>query len=235
MIETVFISGANRGLGLALTKHFLRAGFQVFAGIRSTSSGIETLLVEFPKTLTVISLDVAEMASIQQAAADVAAKTSALGVLINNAAIYPAAANATLENLDLSDGHLEKIMTVNAFGPLRLTQQLLPLLEAGARKTVINISSEAGSIADCWRAGEYAYCMSKTALNMQTRLLHNALQPKGFKVLALHPGWMQTDMGGPNAPTPAEQSAEGIFQRVMEDKTPNENIYLDYQGNVLRW
>jgi len=165
----------------------------------------------------------------------VAKKTSELGVLINNAAIYPAAGNAALENLDLGDGHLEKIMGVNAFGPLRMTQQFLPLLEADTRKVVINISSEAGSIADCWRAGEYAYCMSKTALNMQTRLLHNALQPKGFKVLALHPGWMQTDMGGPNAPTPAEQSADGIFKLAMEGQVKKDDIFLDYQGNVMRW
>ena len=82
---------------------------------------------------------------------------------------------------------------------------------------------------------EFAYCMSKSALNMQSKLLQNALGPQGFKVLAVHPGWIRTGMGGPQAAISADQSAEGIFQLATRAWSPDDPIYLDYQGKALRW
>ena len=87
-------------------------------------------------------------------------------------------------------------------------QQFLPLLEKSGLKLIINILSEAGSVADCRRENQFAYCMSKAALNMQSKILQNYLKPRGFKILAIHPGWIRTNMGGPQAPLPAEGAAE---------------------------
>jgi NAD(P)-dependent dehydrogenase (short-subunit alcohol dehydrogenase family) len=235
MTETIFITGADKGLGFALATRFLQAGWRVFAGAYRPPFGIPTLQEQFPKMLTVIPLDVSDMESVRAAAALVAQQVSALDALINNAGINLEGEGAALEKLDLTDQHLEKTMAVNAFGPLRVTQQFLPLLVQGKRKLLVNISSEAGSITDCGRTREFAYCMSKSALNMQSKLLQNHLGPQGFKVLAFHPGWMRTDMGGPQAFISADESAAGIFELASRDWSPDDPIYLDYQGKALRW
>lgn len=236
MTETVFITGAGKGLGFALAARFLQAGWRVFAGAYQQDSNLNPLQERFPEMLTVVPLDVSDMASIRVAVERVTQQTSALDVLINNAGINLESEDGlTLEALDLTNQDLERTMAVNAFGPLRTAQQSLPLLAQGKRKLIVNISSEAGSITDCGRGGEFAYCMSKSALNMQSKLLQNYLGPRGFKVLALHPGWMRTDMGGPQAYISADESAEAIFALATRAWSPDDAMYLDYLGKALRW
>ena len=235
MAETVFISGADKGLGYSLTVRFLREGFHVVAGAYTGSSNLLGLQRNFAKALTIVPLDLSNPASIREAARLVAEGTKDLDILINNAGIHPDQEGLPMENLDFDDGHLERTLAVNTFGPLRLTHALLPLLKKGRRKLIVDISSEAGSIADCWRRGEFGYCMSKAALNMQVKILHNALAPNGFRVLAVHPGWMQTDMGGPKAEVPPDRSAEGIFKLATQADPQADLIYLDYRANPLHW
>jgi NAD(P)-dependent dehydrogenase (short-subunit alcohol dehydrogenase family) len=235
MIETVFISGANRGVGLALAERFLNGGFRVFAGVRKPSKALATLTDQFPDTCTELPLDVTNMYAVEMAAHWVSQQTRSLDILINNAAVYLEDKKAALEKIDLGGDYLEKTMDTNVFGPLRVTQQFLPLLKKGRRKLLMNISSEAGSIADCQRDRELAYCMSKAALNMQTKILHNYLGPKGINVLAVHPGWVRTDMGGKDADISAQESAEGIFKLATRTWKADDAIYLDYQGNPMRW
>ena len=232
----VLITGADKGLGLALVSRFLRGGFQVFAGIYASSDNLQPLFQEHGSRLELVPLDVTDMVSILRAVSQITAQTSALDILINNAAIYlPQKPVKPLAELDLTDGHLEESLNVNAFGPLLVTQQFLPLLEKGSRKLLINISSEAGSIGNCWRTGEFAYCMSKAALNMQSRILQNYVEPQGFRVLAIHPGWMRTDMGGPDADIHPDESAEGIFGLATSPQGAQDPMYLDYQGKPLQW
>jgi NAD(P)-dependent dehydrogenase (short-subunit alcohol dehydrogenase family) len=233
--QTILITGADRGLGLSLAGKFLQAGFWVFAGKHAPETNLRGLAEQFPETLAIVSLDVTDMNSVRQAAAAVSQQTPTLDILINNAAVHLEDAQVPLAQLDLTDQHLEKTMNVNTFGPLRVTQQFLPLLEKGNRKLVINITSEAGSIADCWREREYAYCMSKAALNMQSTILQNHLRSRGFKVLAIHPGWMRTDMGGPDADISPDTAAAGIFELATRQWLPDDEIYMDYEGNPMRW
>jgi NAD(P)-dependent dehydrogenase (short-subunit alcohol dehydrogenase family) len=235
MTETVLITGADKGLGFSLTRRFLQAGAQVFAGSFADPDGLTGLAKEYPQTLNVLPLDVSAMDSIVRAVQQVRKSTPGLDVLINNAGVHIEKEAALLEELDFTDGHLERTLAVNTFGPLRTIQQFLPLLKEGRRKLIINISSEAGSIADCPRGGEFAYCMSKSALNMQSKILQNYLGPQRFKVLAVHPGWMRTDMGGQSADISSDQAAEGIFKLAGKDWSPQDEIYLDYQGKALRW
>lgn len=235
MAETVFITGADKGLGFSLVEKFLGEGFRVFAGRYGTGDRLQALADRFPHRLTAVPLDVSDMESVRQAAHTVAGLTDALDILINNAGIHIKGSDAPLEQLDLTDQHLQQTLEVNTYGPLRVTQQFLPLLERGKRKRIVNISSEAGSIADCWRDREYAYCMSKAALNMQSRILHNYLSPRGFRVLAVHPGWMRTDMGGPNADIDPAEAAAGILELVMRERSSDEPIYVDYRGTPMRW
>jgi NAD(P)-dependent dehydrogenase (short-subunit alcohol dehydrogenase family) len=225
-MKTILISGANRGLGYSLSEHFLQAGYRVFAGVRQSMAGLDALAVRYPGLLTCLQLDVTQMEQVRAARQQVTELTAGLDILINK--------QTKLEDVDFEDPRWSTTIDVNSFGPLRVTQQMLPLLEKGTRKLIINISSEAGSIADAWREKEFAYCMSKAALNMQTRLLHNYLQPRGFSVLAVHPGWIRSDMGGPEADISPDEAAAGIFA-LAEREEPGAEIYLDYQGKGLRW
>jgi NAD(P)-dependent dehydrogenase (short-subunit alcohol dehydrogenase family) len=234
MIDTVFITGADKGLGLSLARRFLREGSRVFAGLHRPASASSDLGGPFPGTFVPVPLDVTDLDSVRAAAGRVAELTGALDLLVNNAGVL-LEARAPLAEIELSSYPLRETMDVNAFGPLRVAQQFLPLLEKGGRKLVINISSEAGSIADCWRESEFAYSMSKAALNMLSKILQNHLGPRGFKVLAVHPGWMRTDMGGEGAAIEADEAAEGVFRLALRQWAPDDPIYMDYLGQPMRW
>ena len=235
-IETVFITGADKGLGLSLVSHFLNNGWRVFAGVYQIADDLQLLAPEHDSRLVSVRLDVSDMASVISAYQQVTAQTPVLDILINNAGIHlPSKPSQSLTELDLTDGHLEMLLNVNTFGPLRVTQQFLPLLEKGNHKLIINISSEAGSIASCERTNDYGYCMSKAALNMQSRILQNALVSQGFQVLAIHPGWMRTDMGGEKADIEPAEAAEGIYQLALKPCSAEDAMYVDFRGNPLPW
>jgi NAD(P)-dependent dehydrogenase (short-subunit alcohol dehydrogenase family) len=233
--KAVFITGADTGLGLALVKRFLQGDYDVFAGVYLSAVDLDALAKEHGSSLAFIPLDVADMDSVCGAARQVAEWTSQLDIVINNAGIHRKESPMGLEQLDFANGQFQQTMEVNAFGPLRVVQQFLLLLENGDRKLIINISSEAGSITDCWREMQFPYCMSKAALNMQSKILQNYLKPRGYKVLAVHPGWMRTNMGGPDAPLAPDESAEGIFQLAAKEWKVEDPIYMDYLGNLLPW
>jgi NAD(P)-dependent dehydrogenase (short-subunit alcohol dehydrogenase family) len=235
MKNTIFITGADAGLGLSLVKRFVRGDYAVFAGVHRSADRLSGLAGEHGESLRLVPLDLVDTESVRGAARQVADQAGALDILINNAGIYLNESPQSLEQLDFANLQFQRTMEVNAFGPLRVVQQLYPLLEKGTRKLIVNISSEAGSLADCRRQAEFAYCMSKAALNMQSKILHNYLSPRGFKVLAVHPGWMRTAMGGPGAALDPDQSAEGIFQLAGRTWQPDDPIYLDYRGNPLPW
>lgn len=235
MRETVFITGADKGLGLSLTHKFLDRGFLVFAGMYSPASALSRFIDLFPDQLHTVPQDVTDLASVSQSARRVAEVSDGLDILINNAGVFVADTKLPLPEVDLADGHMQAMMEVNGFGPLRVTQQFLPLLEKGRHKRIVNISSEAGSISDCGRESWFGYCMSKAALNMQSRLLQNYLKPKGFKVLAIHPGWLRTDMGGPEADLAPDVSAEAIVALVTRSWSLDDPIYMDYTGKPLNW
>ncbi|HEX2996601.1 MAG TPA: SDR family NAD(P)-dependent oxidoreductase, partial [Anaerolineales bacterium] len=219
-LKTAFITGADKGLGFSLVQRLLQEGTRVFAGQYDLGSKLSRLAGSFPQTFTSISLDVSQTESVRAAARRVAELTPALDLLINNAAVM-LETRTPLPELDLDQLPLYTTLDVNAFGPLRMVQQFLPLLEKGERKMIVNISSEAGSIANCWRESEFAYSMSKAALNMQSKILQNYLKPRGFKVLAIHPGWLQTDMGGAGATVDPGEAAEGILRLAKQDWAPD--------------
>jgi NAD(P)-dependent dehydrogenase (short-subunit alcohol dehydrogenase family) len=234
-MDSVFITGADKGLGLALAGRFLENGFRVLAGSLGSHDYLRHLAERFPDRLHVIAQDVTDMASVRRSARDVAQVTDRLDVLINNAGISLKHAQALLPDLDLTDGHLEKMMEVNAFGPLRVVQQMFPYLEKGRRKRILTVTSEAGSIAGVCRDSWFGYSMSKAAANMQCQILQRWLGPKGYKVLAIQPGWMKTDMGGPDAQVSPDETAAGLYALAMKTWAPGDPVYMDYQGQPLAW
>ncbi len=234
MIKAVFITGADKGLGFSLVQRFLYEGVRVFAGQYQANGDLSDITQSFPKTLTLILLDVTKLDSVSQAAETVAKLVPMLDVLINNAGVMLETRTPLLE-LDLAYLPFFETLNVNTFGPLRMVQQFLPLLEKGDQKLILNISSEAGSITDCWRESEFAYSMSKAALNMQSKILQNHLKPRGFKILAVHPGWMRTDMGGAQADIHADEAAEGIFNLASKKWNQDDEIYMDYRAKPITW
>jgi len=232
-MKSVLITGANVGLGLSLSKIYLKNNFLVFAGYVENMDNLTKLKKENEDNLYLVQMDVSSLDMIKKAFSLVKTKTESIDILINNAGIHPEKSNNELEELDFEDFHYT--IDVNTFGPLKVIQQLLPLLKKGSKKMIINISSEAGSIKNCQRDREYIYCISKAALNMESRILQNYLGEKGFKILAVHPGWLQTKMGGPDAVISPFESANNIFNLSMKSWGKNDPVYLDHYGNVIDW
>lgn len=230
--RSVFITGAGRGLGLCLAKLFLEKGYKVFAGQYKETGNLADLAGAGNPNLHCVRIDVTDTESVELAAQEVGSLATGLDVLINNAAVCESEGSA-LEGVDFNK--VAGIMDVNTLGPLRVTKMFLPLLRRGKMKTIVNISSEAGSIESCWRKGMFGYSMSKAALNMQSRLLDNYLAGEGFRVKSIHPGWMRTDMGGKNADIEPEEAARGIFKIINNGDKKSKALYIDYKGIPLRY
>lgn len=159
------------------------------------------------------------------------AVSAPVDLLINNAGI----ADGRWPSVEVIDFEMAStVLEVNALAPVRVTQAALPLLVEGGG-TVVMITSLMGSIGDCMSGRSYAYRASKTALNMFTVAMKNELRERGVSVLLIHPGWVETDMGGPNAPIQAEESVNGIMDRIQEQTLELTGRFVDYAGQVLPW
>jgi NAD(P)-dependent dehydrogenase (short-subunit alcohol dehydrogenase family) len=232
MEEHFLITGAARGLGLAMTRQLLGRGFRVSALVRAESSGLRELRSKPGERLDVYLADVRDEAAVKGVFAALAQRAGALDAIVNNAVIYLDGSRPPIEEVDLSI--CADTFEVNAVGPLRVVKHGLPLLRKGRRKLIVNVSSEAGSIGDCRRKTEYAYCMSKSALNMGSKLLQNHLAPEGIKVLALHPGWFNSSGEGP-APISAEQASQKVLETILKPHRVDEPLYVDPDGKPLPW
>lgn len=227
----VIITGANRGIGLAFVKHYLLSGWQVSACCRDLSKALELKqLLSGDNSLNVIELDVTDPSSITRLAQAVDAQP--IDLLINNAGYYGPKG--------VSFGHTaveewRRVLEVNTIAPLLLTEALYPNLKRAIRPLVAFISSKVGSMEDNTSGGGYYYRSSKAALNSVVKSLSIDLRQDGIKCVALHPGWVQTEMGGPNALIDTDTSVEGMCQ-VIDTLTPNQSgNFYDYQGAVIPW
>jgi NAD(P)-dependent dehydrogenase (short-subunit alcohol dehydrogenase family) len=223
----IVITGANRGIGLELTRQCLARNDTVIATAREPSKAAELRALE-SKNLTILECDVSDDASVKAFAAKVSGPIDAL---INNAGVM--GQQASFEKLGF-DGALETF-SVNALGPLRVTQALLPSLRAGGAKKVLHVTSGMGSIGDNHSGGSYAYRMSKAALNMGSRSMANDLKREGLSVAVINPGWVKTDMGGRGAPTEVTESAAGILKQLDALNAKNSGEFLDYSGKSWPW
>ncbi len=186
------VSGANRGIGLEVCRQLAQAGYTVFLGARDLAKGAQAAAQLHDPRIVPCQLDITDPASIEQARARVAADYGVLDVLVNNAAIhYDTWQRAATADLQV----VEEAMQTNIYGAWRLTQAFLPLLRHSRRGRIVNVSSEAGSLAGMG-GGTPAYSLSKAALNALTRMLAAELRPQRILVNAVCPGWVATDMGG---------------------------------------
>lgn len=227
------VTGANRGLGLEFVRQLLARGDHVIAACRQPGKAttLNLLAGEHPGRLQVLPLDLADPRTHAALAAEVPLVTDEepLDLLINNAGVLRG--GERFGQVRPSD--LDASFHTNAAGPFLLTQALAPQLAEGA--TVANISSEVGSIALRQEFRTPSYAMGKAAQNMATSLLAQALAPRGIKVVALHPGWVRTDMGGAQAALSAQESVAGLLRVLHQLTLDQSGEFFDWQGQPLTW
>jgi NAD(P)-dependent dehydrogenase (short-subunit alcohol dehydrogenase family) len=235
----VLVTGAGRGLGLEFTRRYLERGDQVFATCRQPSRArhLAALAGAHRDRLTVVALDVADADSIRAAHTAVRRRTKALDLLINNAGVYSRRGSADpterLGTLRFEDAL--HVLGTNAVAPLMVTQRYLDLLEAGQAPRVVAISSEYGSVGENTDGFPYYYAASKAALNMLMRSLAADVRRRGIVAAILDPGWVRTDMGGPQAPLTPARSVAGMM-RVIDGLTARDSgRFYTWEGTAAPW
>lgn len=231
MAKHCLVTGANRGIGLEFVRQLLARGDRVVAACRhpGKAAALNSLTGEYPGRLHVLPLDVASEKSRAELVRELPLVCEHIDLLINNAGVLHSGERFG----QLSAAHLDDSFRTNASGPLLLTEALAPSLSNGS--TVANLSSTLGSIASTGQFGTPSYNISKAAQNMASVLLAHALRDRGIKVVALHPGWVQTEMGGDGAQITAATSVAGLL-RVIDGLTLDDSgRFLDWQGHAQPW
>jgi NAD(P)-dependent dehydrogenase (short-subunit alcohol dehydrogenase family) len=230
MSQTVCITGAARGLGLGYTEHYLEAGWQVLAIARKAKEkdSLKKLAQKYGSRLELFDADVTNHETLLPLKKRW--ESQPLDLLINNAGIL-LEGHTEFEKLRLDT--LRESFEVNVIAPVALTQMALPALQKTKKPVVVMMSTLMASIADNASGGYYAYRSSKTALNMVTRSLANDCP--WLIAVALHPGWVQTDMGGAQAPTSVTESIQGLTRVIAGLKADDSGQFRNFKGQTLPW
>lgn len=229
-MATVLITGANRGIGLEFTKQYLARGETVVATCRDPQAATELMaLSESGSQLTVLTLDVADGASLAGFTARLG--NTPIDIFINNAGIYGPRTGFG----DLNEAQWADVFQVNSSAPLILTQIVIDNLRAGALKKMVFLTSKMGSIGDNQGGGSYIYRSSKAALNAAVKSLSIDLADEGFLVGLLHPGWVRTDMGGPNGLIDVTTSVSGLTKVIDKLAAENSGSFFNYDGSIIEW
>ena len=207
------VTGANKGIGFETARQLGQKGFHVLVGARNPDAGNNAVgsLQKAGISAEFIQIDVTDSERVRHAAKDVATKYDHLDVLVNNAAIMEDDKNV----LEVDEDTVLGTFTTNTLGPLHVTQSFVPLLKKSAHASIINMSSGLGQLNEMGDTYP-AYSISKTALNAVTRQFAAALKEKGITVNSVCPGWVKTDMGGPNAPRTVQQGADTVTWLATE-------------------
>lgn len=229
--QTWMITGANRGIGLALTIELLRRGDHVVAAARNPWGGaLAELAAAHGGAVTPLELDVVSAASV--AAASEALGARPIDVLVNNAGIHgPRGSDSAL---DMDFDVMREVLDVNVLGPLRVAQAFLPQVEMGEGRKIATISSRMGSIASN-PSGSLAYRASKAAVNMTMVVFGNAVQARGVASLLFHPGWVRTDMGGGGADIAPHESAAALIATIDASGMAETNSFRTWRGEAIAW
>jgi NAD(P)-dependent dehydrogenase (short-subunit alcohol dehydrogenase family) len=240
-MQTVLITGANRGIGLEFVRQYLANESHVIATCRQPqqASALHLLQETYSDALTVLPLDVASEESILACAAAVKSQISALDILVNNAGIpFASSGWESSENFGtLTSAGMLNVFTTNAVGPLLLIQALLDLLKASGSGRVAYVSSWFASIGErnIQYATCYSYSGSKVASNMFTKMLSQELAPHNIRTVTFNPGWVKTDMGGPNATQTPEEVVTGMRAQIAKLAPETSGRFITWEGNPTGW
>jgi NAD(P)-dependent dehydrogenase (short-subunit alcohol dehydrogenase family) len=231
-MPSVLITSANRGIGLEFAAQYLSAGWQVHAACRHPQAATE--LVDLAKRradlITVFAMDVTRRESVTAAAAGL--RGQAIDLLINSAGVLGAS--------DQRTGHIDyeswaQVLDVNTLGPMRVTEAFTEHLARSDRKLVVTITSGMGSIADNTSGGSIAYRSSKAAVNMAMRSAAIDLRDRRIVCVVVNPGWVRTDMGGPNATLSVEASVSAMRRLIDTLGLPQSGKFFNYDGREYPW
>ncbi len=241
-MPSVLMTGANRGLGFGLLRLYAAEGWRVFACCRDPqkATDVADLAAKSAGKVTVHKLDVEDHGSIDRLASQL--KGQAIDVLLNVAGYYGpkiVSEPGGLQKFGESDyADWARIYKVNVMGPMKVCEALVENVAASQHKKIVNISSIVGSIGTIGHGNGghmYGYRATKAALNAITRGMAEDLKPRGIIAVAMHPGWVRTDMGGPGADIDTQTSVSGM-KKVIDGLKPSDcDAFMTYDGSTLPW
>ena len=231
-MATILVTGAHRGLGLEFTRQYLSEGYAVIAATRNPGAAhrLRQLERDSKGNLSLVEADVADSASVRRAASNI--QTPAIDILINCAGVL-GGDGQTIGSIDYHEWM--RVLDVNVLGPMRMCEAFLDRVARSDRRLIVTITSGMGSLADNTSGGYIAYRTSKAAVNMAMRTAAIDVKSRGISCVVLNPGWVKTDMGGPNAKLAPEQSVTAM-RRVIAELGPNESgRFYNYDGREYPW
>jgi NAD(P)-dependent dehydrogenase (short-subunit alcohol dehydrogenase family) len=231
-MEIILVTGANRGIGLALTKALLANGNTVIAACRrpQEASELMQLTLLHPETIDLAKFAVDREEEVVEAAAVLRKRHQKLDVIVNNAGIMPEHGHESILRVDLE--LLRQAFDTNALGAARVIRAFYPMLATSERPRIINVSSGLGSISTKEDYSYYAYSISKAALNMLTRAIAHEFAPRGVTTVVISPGWVRTDMGGEDARLSPEESAQSLAEAIDRIGPELNGQFLDRHGRM---
>ena len=231
-MKKILVTGTNRGLGLGLVKKFLENNEKVICTTRNFSKSIELLLLKekYNDNLEVCELDLLDKESPNILSNFLG--NEPIDLFINNAGVI---GHSAQHFKSVSLNHWLNVLKVNLIAPLLITQSIIKNIEKSSERKIYFISSKVGSIEDNKSGGMYIYRSSKTALNQVVKSLSIDLKPLGISVISLHPGWVRTEMGGPNALISVEESVNGMVDVISNTSIINSGQFINYDGTRLPW
>jgi NAD(P)-dependent dehydrogenase (short-subunit alcohol dehydrogenase family) len=232
-VKTTLITGANRGIGLEYCRQYAADGWRVLACCRypEKSDELNKLASLNPGRIMVHALDVADHVEIDRLGQILADES--IDLLVNNAGIYPDSDKKGFGHTDYAEWI--EAFRINTMAPLKMAETFAAQIARGTQKTIVTITSKMGSITDNSGGGSYLYRSSKVAVNMVVKSL--AIDLKPFRIIAVvfHPGWVKTDMGGPNAMISPEQSVSGMRKLIAGLSPADSGKFFGYDGKLIPW
>jgi len=230
-MSRVLITGANRGIGLEFARSFADEGWHVHACCRNPdrADNLKEIAEGTVGVVTLHKLDVTDglrVASLARTLAD-----DHLDILINNAGV--SGPRKPFGETDYDEWL--PVFAVNTLAPMRMAERFVEHLERGERKLIVNISSRMGSVGDNSGGGSYIYRSSKAALNAVVKSMAIDLAPRGISAVAFHPGWVRTDMGGPNGQITPVESVKGMRAVMEKIRLGDSGKFFNYDGKIIPW
>ena len=231
-MKKILVTGANRGLGLGLVKKFLKNNEKVICTTRNFSKSKELILCKkkYNDNLEICELDLLDKDSPNILSNFLGDET--VDLFINNAGVI---GHSAQHFKSVSSNNWLEVLKVNLIAPLLITQSIIKNIEKSSERKIYFISSKVGSIEDNKSGGMYIYRSSKTALNQVVKSLSIDLKPLGISVISLHPGWVRTEMGGPNALISVEESVNRMVDVISNTSIINSGQFINYDGTRLPW
>jgi NAD(P)-dependent dehydrogenase (short-subunit alcohol dehydrogenase family) len=232
-MKTTLITGANRGIGLEFSRQYAADGWRVLACSRypEKSDALNNLAEQYPEQINIHALDVSDIVQIERLAQVLAEQS--IDLLINSAGIYPDSDKSGFGHTDYAEWL--QAFRINTMAPLKMAETFSTQISRSEQKTIVTITSKMGSIADNSGGGSYLYRSSKAAVNMVMKSVAIDLKAIGITVAVCHPGWVRTDMGGPNALISAEQSVFGMREVIASLTMADSGKFFNYDGQSIPW